>query len=244
MAAHIRHRLLTLFSSVCLLCAGQAQGERLLGAATSLNNNGDLLTNRHVVDGCDSLAIRTQESPTPLAAQLIGKSRKFDLAVIRASGHKPTSVVWLSVSPQKYVYVPTPGMKLLYGGPDNAAGADMSVNIGNGQAAEGSKDIYVSWMRSDAGLEASGSGVFDHSGSMVGVLFSVAQNYYRRTARENFYGENLVRFYNNNNSVTEFLQKELSEARVEIFYRTDPAPANGMVVKGQIFNATAFVICQ
>ena len=227
---------------LCAICLyiGPAQAENLLiGTGTFLNQKGDLVTNRHVIDGCKSLAIRPERNKEFYPARVIAESSKFDLAVIRETGYVPKSVISLSVNSERYVYVPTPGMKLLYGGYDNPLDPKLSIDISNGEAIEGGEGIYVSRMRSSANHGASGSGVFDNSGNMVGVVFSGYLDVYRHTTQENFYGYNVINFYNNN-AVAEFLQKEF---KIELFYMKDAPRVMKLEVVGKIFNSTSLIVC-
>jgi serine protease Do len=225
--------------AICL-CIGQARAEQIIiGTGTFLNQKGDLLTNRHVIDGCKSLAIRPERNKVYYPARVFAESSKFDLAVIRETGYLPKSVTSLSVNSERYVYVPTPGMKLLYGGYDNPLDPSLGINISNGEAVEGGEGIYVSRMRSGASHGASGSGVFDNSGNMVGVVYSGYLDAYRHSTQETFYGYNVINFYNNN-AVAEFLQKEFN---IELFYMRDAPRVIKLEVVGKIFNSTALIVC-
>src|SRR5689334_17598673 len=88
-----------------LLLAAQAHGDALRGPGTFLNKIGDLLTSRRLADNCKSLVIRTNDG-TISPAQLVAKSDKFDLAVIRQVGTAPRSIAPISVNSDQYVYVP------------------------------------------------------------------------------------------------------------------------------------------
>jgi hypothetical protein len=224
--------------AVCL-CIGQARAEQIIiGTGTFLNQKGDLLTNRHVIDGCKKLAIRPEDKQI-YPAQVFAQSSKFDLAVIRETGYVAKSVTTFSVNSEElYVRVPTPGMKLLFGGYDIKQNP-LNIDISNGEAIEGGEGIYVSRMRSGANRGASGSGVFDDTGNMFGVVYSGYLDVYQHTMPENFYGYNVTNFYNNN-AVAEFLQKEFP---IQIFYMRDPTRVTRMEVVGKIFNSTALVIC-
>ncbi len=227
------------FFAICLYI-GQARAEQIIiGTGTFLNQKGDLLTNRHVIDGCKSLAIRPERNKEFYPARVFAESSKFDLAVIRETGYLPKSVTSFSVNSERYVYVPTPGMKLLYGGYDNPLDPSLGINISNGEAIEGGEGIYVSRMRSGANHGASGSGVFDNSGNMVGVVYSGHLDFYRHATPEKFYGYNVINFYNNN-AVAEFLQKEIS---VDLFYSIEAPPVMRLEVVGKIFNVTALIVC-
>lgn len=219
------------------LCVGQAWGDTLIGTATFLNKNGDLLTNRHVVDGCKSLLVRSRDDKL-YEASIIAQSSKFDLAVIETSPVPEAQEVTLAVNAQRYVYIPTPGMKLLYGGFDTDPVPVPRVGISNGEAVGKDEGLYISRMRSGANHGASGSGVFDYSGNMVGVIFSGYINHYGHTT--DYYGDNLINFYNNN-AVAEFLQKELS---IELSYSVHPPTLSRLEVVGKIFNTTALVVCR
>jgi hypothetical protein len=225
---------------VCLSSVAQAHGEIIIGTATFLNRNGDLLTNRHVIDGCRNIVIRTRDNAV-YPARVVAESSKFDLAAIHETGYVPDFVVSLSVNSERYVYIPTPGMRLIYGGFDYAnPDPTMLVDISNGEAVAGGEGIYISLMRSGADHGSSGSGVFDDAGNMVGVIFSGYIDAYQQTTPENYYGYNLIMFYNNN-AVTEFLQKEL---RIELAYSVDAPPVPRTAVMGQIFGSTALIVCE
>jgi serine protease Do len=240
MAVPVSQRLLIALCAVCVSYNAQAQAQLVIGTATFLNKSGDLLTNRHVVDGCKSLAIRTRQNKF-YAARVVAQSSKFDLAVISETGFVPEATVSLSVNSQRYVYIPIPGMKLLYGGFDYAdPDPTMPVDISNGEAVEGGEGLDVSRMRSGADHGSSGSGVFDDSGNMVGVIFSGYIDLYPTTTPENFYGYNVINFYNNN-AVVEFLQKELS---IELAYSEEAPPIPRIEAVGKTFASTALVVCQ
>jgi hypothetical protein len=239
MAALVPPRLIIGLFAVCLSWT-QAQGETVvIGTATFLNKKGDLLTNRHVVDDCKNIVIRTRRNMF-YPARVAAESSKFDLAVINEAGYVPEFITPLSVNSEHYVYVPTPGMRLLYGGFDTDPDVNMIVDISNGDAVEGGEGLYVSRMRSGADHGSSGSGVFDSSGNMVGVIFSGYIDRYPHTTPENYYGYNVINFYNNN-AVVEFLQKELS---IELAYSVDAPPVPRIEVVGQIFGSTALVVCE
>ena len=216
------------------------KAETSIGTAVSLNVRGELLTNRHVVDDCKSLAIRTRANEL-YPARTIAKSNKFDLAAISVEGYTPERIVWLSTNQNRYVRVPTNGMRLLYGGFDTDD-AEI-VDIANGEAVGNtSPDSFISQMRSSATHGASGSGVFDQTGGLIGIVFSGRHDTYPNTPGRpwSYFGKNLVNFYNNN-AVVEFLQ---SEARIEASYLADAPLVPRDLVVGLIFAASVMVVCE
>jgi hypothetical protein len=221
-----------------LVSATGHAAETLIGTAVSLNSRGELLTNRHVIEGCKTLAIRTFRDQV-FRARLIAASNKYDLAVILAEGYTPEKSVWLAVGKNRFVYIPTAGMRLLYGGFDNDP---TLVDIANGEALATAADAFISQMRSGATHGASGSGVFDQTGSLLGIVFSGHHKAYQDnpTGPPSLYGENLVNFYNNN-ALVDFLQTEVS---ISISYMRDAPVVPRSWIMDHIFAATTLVVCE
>jgi len=241
------NRFVALVVAACLLYAPRTLAETIIGTAVFLNQHGDMLTNRHVVDGCKRISIKTKEDRI-FPASVIAVSSQFDMAAIREVGYTPQRNVWFPTTKDRYVYIPTSGMTLLYGGFDNDHDKNienMIVNISNGRAAEflglgDSGGIYVSTMVSNAHQGASGSGVFDYSGSLFGLVFS---GYVDGAARKNkadpYYGRNIVNFYNNN-AILQFLN---NETRIQTSAIVDPPTVPRFMSVELIYMVTSLVIC-
>jgi len=59
------------------------------GAAFAINPNGELLTSAHVVQGCDLIEVRNNNSKTAYSARVKALVEKTDLAVIRINAKTP-----------------------------------------------------------------------------------------------------------------------------------------------------------
>jgi hypothetical protein len=219
----------------------------ITGTAIFLNKNGDMLTNRHVVQGCSHLLVKPHDGLL-YKAQITSIGGAFDMALIKEEKFRPSQVSWIRVGEDNRVGMVKPGEAVLYGGYDQEPITD--IDVSNGEVVElpdrlNPDKAHVSNMVSGATHGASGSGVFERTEGLVGLIYSgfinIGLNSSRHEELSKFYGDNIINFYNAD-AIVQFLQHE-SSYKPQIFYRVNPLPVIRLENMGHISLSSALVVC-
>jgi S1-C subfamily serine protease len=136
------------------------------GSGFIVTGDGYVVTNRHVVNGCQSISVRT-DSTTTFRAQVIALHSRDDLAVIRAEGEFDAIAAFRAGNPVR------PGDDVVaVGFPLAGLLADeASVTTGSVNALAGiHNDPAILQMSAPVQQGSSGGPLFDSSGNVVGIV--------------------------------------------------------------------------
>jgi len=218
--------------------AGAAQADDIsYGTGIYLNENGDVLTNRHVVKSCSQLVVKNANGQS-FPASVVAESRGFDMAVIHAAGFAPPAFASIGTGAGAPVNV-------VYGGFDRGIAA---MNFAEGAVVAAPADLalpaHVSVMASDAEQGASGSGVFEENrGALIGLIFAgyLDASERARAHRESdlSYGDHLIKFYTAD-AIARFLNEE---AKVEFSRAVASDGRSWAATRDHIYRATVLVLC-
>jgi S1-C subfamily serine protease len=131
------------------------------GSSVAINNNGEFLTNWHVVRGCNELYVQYNKQVS--RAYLVAKDSSYDLAVIKVNEKTPYAI--------KIVEKTTPiGEKLYVGGYPLSGLLGSNIKISDGILA-GYVQQDQSFMQMTASISSGSSGgpVLDPSGHLIGL---------------------------------------------------------------------------
>lgn len=155
------------------------------GTGFIINRGGDIVTNAHVLSGCQSISLLSEGKEIP--AQLLASDREHDLAVIRAplSGEMAVAplrfnIRELSIGDTVVVY----GFPGVAGVGGQATYKKSTVRALSGPSGE------PSLIQLDRVVEHGNSGgpVLDIAGNVIGVVMGIAMTY-RTDARGNLSGQ-------------------------------------------------------
>lgn len=147
------------------------KNERGLGSGFVLDNNGLVITNRHVVSGGDKEFQITGEGGIKTEGRVIYVDRKLDFALVRANGLKGTKPL-----PICYSTYPSPGQSVVaLGSPEGLAGTVTrgivsAVRYPTGDL-EGVAPNYVTLIQTDASISPGNSGgpLVNNKGEVIGI---------------------------------------------------------------------------
>ena len=147
------------------------KNERGLGSGFVLDNNGLVITNRHVVSGGDKQFQLIGDGGIKTEGKVIYVDRKLDFALVRSSGLKKIKPL-----PICYASYPTPGQSVVaLGSPEGLAG---TVTRGIVSAVrnptgdlEGVAPNYVTLIQTDASISPGNSGgpLVNNRGEVIGI---------------------------------------------------------------------------
>jgi S1-C subfamily serine protease len=153
---------------ICAVAAGRA-AEISSGSGVVINPKGEILTNAHVVEGCQTITVRLAFGNSE-AGVLVANDEKNDLAVVRvmAIGEPPTSIaVFREGAPVR------PGDTIVaLGYPlSGLLSSDANISVGNVSTLAGLRDDSL-YLQISAPVQPGNSGgpLLDASGHLVGVV--------------------------------------------------------------------------
>jgi S1-C subfamily serine protease len=152
----------TLGSGYGFSSSGEAQGSGFL-----IDNNGDILTNNHVVDGATSITVMIPGKST-VSAKVLGASPVYDLAVINVPASAVSGLSPLQFDDSSQVKIGQ--MALALGSPyDLTNTLTLGVVSGLNRAVEGSN--LTGMIQTDAALNPGNSGgpLLDSAGKVIGI---------------------------------------------------------------------------
>ena len=143
----------------------QASQVTSLGSGFVIDPSGVIVTNNHVIEGADEIAVNFPDGRS-LMAELVGKDEKTDLAVLRVKADKPLPAVAFGNSDAMQVgdWVMAIGNPFGLGGTVTAG----IVSARNRDIASGPYDDFI---QTDAAINRGNSGgpLFDMDGNVIGV---------------------------------------------------------------------------
>lgn len=157
------------------------------GSGVAVSAQGHILTNRHVVEGCEDLTVQASRY-TPghqpfRHAEVAALSEDEDLAVIRADLRPNAPYAPVLVSPDHYVIVPTMQTRLVHGGfPTRPGLPEESALHGHVQVTYvkvhplpelTANRPHTRVMAAATNHGGSGSGVFDMKGNLLGLVYAI-----------------------------------------------------------------------
>ena len=167
----------TLGCSVAL--AQQRWVQYASGTGFYINREGDFITNRHVVQGCQSITVRTSRGDRP--ARLIASDAGRDLAILR------TQTTPGDIAPLRWNIA---DLRLgdplfVYGFPGEAGAGGTPTFVRTRLSAIHGPGGQPEWLQLEAATQQGNSGgpVLDSSGNVIAVIFGRAEIY--ETARYN-----------------------------------------------------------
>lgn len=149
------------------------------GSGFFFNNNGDILTNAHVVSGAQSISVLLKDQIDPITAQLIGLDKDLDLAIIRVKPSPNQTYLKLGDSDQTRVG----DWAIAIGNP---YGLDHTVTLGiisakgrplvAGESATGDYQAYENMIQTDAAINPGNSGgpLLNLKGEVIGINTAVS----------------------------------------------------------------------
>lgn len=167
-----------LISFVLLLATAPAMAQQrwvqyASGTGFYINKEGDFITNRHVVRGCQSIAVRTPGGDRP--AQLIASDDKRDLAILR------TQITPDAVAPLRWNIndLRLGDTLYVYGFPGEAGAAGTPTFVNTTLSAIHGPGGQAEWLQLAAASQQGNSGgpVLDSSGNVIAVIFGRAEIY-------------------------------------------------------------------
>src|SRR6476661_5132396 len=93
--ANVRPSLIKLSTILIFFLSGTATSREIItGTAIILNPTGDMLTNRHVIDGCEKIFVRLHNE-TAYRAVVVSVSKSFDMAILKIDGAQISQHAWV-----------------------------------------------------------------------------------------------------------------------------------------------------
>ncbi len=141
------------------------KAEEALGAGFVIDPAGYIVTNNHVIDGATSVTVTFQDG-TILPAQVVGRDRRGDLAVLKVDAGHPLPAVQFGDSTKLRVG----DWVLAIGNPYGLAGST-SAGIVSALHRNIGEDKYDDFIQTDATINRGNSGgpLFDVTGHVIGV---------------------------------------------------------------------------
>lgn len=143
------------------------------GTGFYINKEGDFITNRHVVSGCQSIAVRTPQGDRP--AELVASDEKRDLAILRTTT-APNAVAPLRWNIEDLRLGDT---LYMYGFPGEAGAGGHPTFVSTSLSAIHGPGGQPEWLQLQAATQQGNSGgpVLDGSGNVIAVIFGRAEIY-------------------------------------------------------------------
>lgn len=180
-----------LLSLIAILAASPASAQQrwvqyASGTGFYINREGDLITNRHVVRGCQSISVRTPQGDRP--AQLITSDEKRDLAILRTQ-QPPSEIAPLRWNIEDLRLGDT---LYVYGFPGEAGAGGQPTFVRTNLSAIHGPGGQPEWLQMQAATQQGNSGgpVLDSSGNVIAVIFGRAEIY--ETSRNNSTAPKLI----------------------------------------------------
>ncbi len=161
--------------------SAQGQGAESTGTGFVIRSDGYLLTNNHVVRsavGGGRVMVQFTNSDDPLAAELVGRSTRYDLAVLRIQRRKLPELVLGSSSD-----VAVGDQVIAVGSPLGLAGtvttgviSAMNRPVTANDAQRSSDGAFINALQTDAAINPGNSGgpLVDSTGKVIGVNSAIA----------------------------------------------------------------------
>ena len=149
---------------------GEAPGDRpkrvqSLGSGFVIDPTGIIVTNNHVIDGADEIAVNLNDG-TKLPATVIGHDDKTDLAVLKVKPAKPLTALKFGDSTALRV-----GDWVMAIGNPFGLGGTVTVGIVSARNRDINSGPYDDFIQTDAAINRGNSGgpLFDKNGEVIGI---------------------------------------------------------------------------
>ncbi|MDR3514416.1 MAG: DegQ family serine endoprotease [Azospirillaceae bacterium] len=146
---------------------GQPQHHKsmALGSGFIIDPAGYIVTNNHVIDHADSIAVTLQDG-TKFDAKLIGRDEKTDLALLKVKSDKPLPFLSFGDSDKTRV-----GDWILAVGNPFGLGGTVTVGIVSARGRDIHSGPYDDYLQLDASINRGNSGgpTFDVNGQVIGI---------------------------------------------------------------------------
>jgi uncharacterized protein YkwD len=167
MAVAVTKHLIALATVLCGT-ASIAMGDTLTGSGVIIGNRGEVLTNSHVVEGCESIQVKAL-SERPETATLIARDQRNDLAILRTDKLPQSLATFREGSPVRagdaVVALGYPLAGLL--------AATANLTVGNVSALAGlANDSRYLQISAPVQPGNSGGPLLDASGHLIGIVTS------------------------------------------------------------------------
>ena len=230
---------------VCIAANAHAAADFFAGTGFFYNTNGDLLTNRHVIEKCATGSILVRpENGNIYPARVLAVDDRIDLAAISIE-YAPERFASLRLFPgTKTISVPESIEDVFSAGFSDPSKNNFKMQYKWGQIQQWkdpNKFPYVNRMRMDAYPGASGSPILDYAGLLVGIVFagSVGRAEQYSELRQIGYGDKWIYIYNNN-AILLFANKfKLNYAAWDKWKRLAPTE-----IIGHAGEVTALILCR
>ena len=136
-----------------------------LGSGFVIDASGLIVTNNHVIDGADEITANFTDG-TKLKAELIGRDKKTDLALLRVKPVKPLTAVKFGDSDKARV-----GDWVMAIGNPFGLGGTVTVGIVSARNRDINSGPYDNYIQTDAAINKGNSGgpLFDMYGDVIGI---------------------------------------------------------------------------
>jgi serine protease Do len=146
----------------------QQQSQRpvhALGSGFIIDPNGYVVTNNHVIDDASDIQV-TLSDGTSLAAHVVGRDTKTDIALLKIAASKPLPYLAFGDSNKAHV-----GDWVIAVGNPFGLGGSVSAGIISGSNREINAGPYDDFLQIDAPINMGNSGgpLFDQSGQVIGI---------------------------------------------------------------------------
>jgi len=136
-----------------------------LGSGFIIDASGLVVTNNHVIDNADEITVILQDDTT-LKAELVGKDKDTDLALLRVKSDKPLPTVQFGDSDKSRV-----GDWVLAIGNPFGLGGTVTAGIVSARARDINNGRYDDFIQTDAAINRGNSGgpLFNMAGEVIGI---------------------------------------------------------------------------
>ena len=213
------------------------------GTAFFYNNEGEMFTNRHVIQSCDpdSVFVKTQDGKLN-KARILAKSHEYDLAAIKLN-YQNDAFGSIRTVDEKYVSVPGENEDVFSSGYSSPLERKFEPYTRWGQIQAWlppNEFPYINRMRMDAYPGASGSAILDYAGLVVGILFAGSQGSVGDLSQLHRagYGDKWIFLYNNN-AIVNFAKS--SNLKINVWSHW--SRKSPMFIAGHALQITGLVVC-
>jgi serine protease Do len=136
-----------------------------LGSGFVIDASGIIVTNNHVIDGADEVVVNFNDG-SKLSAEIVGRDKKVDIAVLRVKPEKPLKAVKFADATKIRV-----GDWVLAIGNPFGLGGSVTVGIVSARNRDINSGPYDNYLQTDAAINRGNSGgpLFDMEGNVVGI---------------------------------------------------------------------------
>lgn len=136
-----------------------------LGSGFVIDASGIIVTNNHVIDGADEVVVNFNDG-SKLTAEIVGRDKKVDIAVLRVKPTKPLTAVKFADTNK----IRVGDWALAIGNPFGLGGT-VTLGIVSARNRDINSGPYDNYIQTDAAINRGNSGgpLFDMDGNVVGI---------------------------------------------------------------------------